>query len=153
MRRNRIAYPTFTHLLDDAQRLVDADAQTLGAWSLGQILEHLARAFDLSCGRGLRLDPWTAPWGLRFLGRYVLKPWMLRRGMAPGFKLPAHVARILVSDPISPAEALAHLRSSAAFVEHADSFPPHPVLGPMTPAEWRLFHLRHAELHMSFVVR
>jgi hypothetical protein len=26
------------------------------------------------------------------------------------------------------------------------------VLGPLTNAEWEQLHLRHAELHMSFVV-
>jgi hypothetical protein len=30
--------------------------------------------------------------------------------------------------------------------------PAHPLLGAMTRDEWREFHLRHAELHLSFFV-
>jgi hypothetical protein len=28
----------------------------------------------------------------------------------------------------------------------------YPVFGKLTPEEWHQFHLRHAELHMSFVL-
>jgi hypothetical protein len=29
---------------------------------------------------------------------------------------------------------------------------PNPVFGAMTPEDWKRLHLRHAELHLSFVV-
>lgn len=47
-------------------------------------------------------------------------------------------------------EGLGALRAAVARYKQETKRSPHPALGKLTPGEWIQFHLRHAELHMSF---
>ena len=77
--RRAIRYTTLGEVLADAGRLVRAGAVATGNWSLAQILGHLAIAIEGSID-GV---PGAFPWYVRFVGRYVVKPRILKHGMKP----------------------------------------------------------------------
>jgi uncharacterized protein DUF1569 len=146
--RRTVQYASFDDVLADAARLVRARAATTGNWSLDQILGHLAIAMELSAAGFER----KAPWPLRLVGRYIFKPRILKHGMKPGYKLPAEAEKLSVPAPGGDlAAALDRLRRAIQRLQSDPTRHPHPFLGPMPAAEWDRLHLRHAELHLSFV--
>jgi hypothetical protein len=146
--RRTVRYTSFEDVLADAERLVHARAETTGNWSLDQILGHLAVAMEKSMD-GL---PGRLPWYVRLIGRYVIKRRVLKHGMKPGFKLPAEAEKWAVPAPGGDAHAtLERLRRAVARLQSDPTRSPHPVFGPMPASEWDRLHLRHAEMHMSFV--
>lgn len=145
--RRQVQYASFDEVLADAERVVRARAATTGKWSLDQILGHLAIAMEKS------IDgfPGELPWFVRLPARCFLKPWILKRGMKAGFKLPAEAENWAIP-PVGDANlALEQLRRAIGRLRGEKTRSPHPMFGSMTAAEWDRLHLRHAELHMSFV--
>jgi hypothetical protein len=146
--RRTVQFASFDDVLADAERLVRARAATTGNWSLDQILGHLAFAMEGSVNGFNR----KAPWPLRLVGRFVVKPRILKHGMKPGFKLPPEAEKMSVPAPGGdPAAALERLRRAIQRLKSDTTRQPHPFFGPMPAAEWDRLHLRHAELHLSFV--
>jgi len=146
--RRPVQYASFDEVLADAERLVRAQAPTTGNWSIDQILGHLAIAMERSID-GLRFG---VPWYVHVVGRYFLKSWVLKHGMRPGFKLPAEGEQWAVPTAGgNPEAALERLRTAIGRLRTEPARSPHPVFGPLPRAEWDLLHLRHAELHMSFI--
>src|SRR5262249_51215824 len=92
------------------------------------------------------------PWHLRTAAR-LLRTQILKRGLTPGFKLAqADVARAWPANPSEIEAGLEALRKAVARLSTELKRSPHPAFGAMTKEEWNTFHLRHCELHMSFVV-
>jgi hypothetical protein len=150
--RRKVRYLSFDDVLTDAERLVRARAETTGNWSLDQILGHLAIAIEKSLDAAPDELEWKPPWYLRLAGRYLIKRRILKRGMPSGFKLPSEVEHRVV--PAAGGDlnvALERLRRAAARLQSDSPRCPHPLFGPMAPHEWNRWHLRHAELHLSFV--
>jgi hypothetical protein len=150
--RRKLRYVSFDEVLADAERLVRARAATTGNWSLDQILGHLAIAIEKSLDATPGELEWKPPWYLRLAGRYLIKRRILKRGMPSGFKLPAEVENRVV--PAAGGDvnvALDRLRRAAARLQSDSPRCPHPLFGPMPPDEWNRWHLRHAEMHLSFV--
>ncbi len=146
--RRKLRFTTLQDILFDAERLVAApQAKTLGNWPLDQLLLHLAigvnGSIDGISGR--------APGIVRFLGP-VLKYWVLRRGLSPGFRLPRKLEAVAFPAGTSPEAALQKLRAAVERVKTEKMSARHPVFGRLSHDEWRAFHLRHAELHLSFVI-
>jgi hypothetical protein len=150
--RRTIQCACFDDVLADAERLVRAGTGTTGNWSLDQILGHLAIAIEKSLDATPGELEWKAPWYLRLAGRYLIKRRILKRGMPSGFKLPVEVENWAV--PAAGGDlnaALERLRRAAARLQSDSPRCPHPNFGPMPPQEWNRWHLRHAEMHLSFV--
>ena len=146
--RRTVHYASLDEVLADAERLVQAHASTTGNWSLDQILGHLAVAMEKSM-EGM---PGTLPWYVRLIGRYIIEARVLKHGMKPGFKLPAEAeAWAVPAAGGNPDAALERLRRAVARLRSESTRFPHPVFGPMPAPEWDRLHLRHAEMHMSFV--
>ena len=146
--RREVNYHSLDDIVDDAQRLVAAEASTTGNWSVGRILEHLARTMDISLdGTDLK-----APWLIRFfLGNFIMKKRVLHNKMSPGYRLPPKVDAALVSEEVDAQAALEHLQQAVERLKQETHREPSPFLGPMTVEEWDLLHCRHSELHMSFI--
>jgi hypothetical protein len=72
--------------------------------------------------------------------------------MKPGFKIPASGQSLLPDKDVSDAAGLQQLRAAVDRLAHETPTAPHPLLGKMAPEEVGQLHLRHCELHMSFVV-
>jgi hypothetical protein len=146
--RRELTFRSFDEVLADAEQLVGSPhTRTLGNWPLSQLLTHLATAINLS------LDGISArfPFYVRIFGLF-LKRRVLKKGLSPGIKLPPE--REARAFPIagSPREALETLRTAVGRLRTERMTARHPIFGKITHEEWTQFHLRHAELHLSFAV-
>jgi hypothetical protein len=146
--RREVRYDSYHDLWNDAERLAEAEVRLLGNWSLGQILTHLSRSMEFAID-GM---PYKAPWPIRAIVQLFMRRRMITQPMSAGFTLPARAAELLVPGPMSTDEGLASLRTAIRRLHDETERAPHAVLGEMSLDEWDSFHLRHAELHMSFVV-
>jgi len=146
--RRIVVYDTLQDFLDDVRRLAEADVTAVGNWSFAQILEHLARAIDSS------IDGFTfqSNWLVRTLVAPLLKNRLLTRPMKPGFTLPRRANSYLPQPDIDLDTAREHLETATERLTTTTPDAAHPFLGRLCDREWLALHLRHAELHMSFVV-
>lgn len=145
--RRPVSYSNLTAVLEDARFLASHPHRTVGQWSYGRILQHLAESLNKSFD-GFH---YRAALPIRLVARIFLKKRLLNEPMSPGFKLPKS-QEALLPDNSQPVElALENLRTAVARFEREEPTAEHPALGSLTPAEWVKLHLRHCELHMSFV--
>jgi len=145
--RRKLDYMSLEEVLADADRLSSGPVQALGNWSAGQILRHLALVYNGSID-GLTM---TVPWLLRLMAPFLKKK-LLRGPMPAGIKLPSDAAKALAPGPTSTEEGLAELHAAVARLERESHRAPHPVFGDLSKEEWNQVHLKHASLHMSFLV-
>jgi len=142
--RRTVRYETIDDFLQDAEGLANGEVRQLGNWSLGQIFKHMAMSLDSSIdGAGFML-----PAPARWLMSLLMKKKFLTKSISAGFKTTA----TFTPDPTSTEEGLAALRKAIARQEHESKRAMHPGFGNLTREEHTLFHLRHAEMHMSFIV-
>jgi hypothetical protein len=148
LNRRKLHFNTVQDILDDVERLDPATTKTLGNWSGGQILTHLAIVIDGSIdGAPMRFN-----WLMRMLGR-IMKKRILSKGMGPGFQLKGAAAEALVpSSGISWEEGSERLRKAIHRLQTESKRAASPFFGPMTGDDWSNLHCRHAELHLSFLV-
>lgn len=146
--RRKVQYTTFSQFLQDAEKLAAGDYHTVGNWSYGQILEHLARAMNSSID-GFEFQ---GPWLIRKVVAPFIKNSLLTKPMKPGYRLPKSADAYLPSSATTTESALEQLGIAIARIGNEKPTAEHPFLGRLTDEEWKALHLRHAELHMSFVV-
>jgi hypothetical protein len=145
--RRQLHFDTIDDILKDVERLNQGSVKTLGNWSGGQILKHLATVMNSSIdGSPLRLS-----WVFRLMGK-MFKRRILTKGMTPGFQLKGHSAQFLVPPATSWQEGLAVFRQAIHRLKTESKREPSPFLGQMTREQWDQLHCRHAELHLSFLV-
>ena len=145
--RRKLHFQNHDEVLADAERLHAGGYRRLGNWSLGRMAKHLAGGMNI----GLDGAPFRAPLLLRFVAKNFLKKRTLRK-MTPGFRLPARIARHVVPGETSDAEGLDALREATRRWKTESQRHPQPFFGSLTPDEWDQLVLRHAEMHMSFLV-
>lgn len=146
--RRTVKYTDLQQALEDAERLAAADAPTTGNWSKGQIFEHLAIVLSTAVDGAAS----KAPFFSGLLGKFIVKPMILKGGMTPGFQLPKWAAGELIAPDDTPMDtALDHLRQSTERFLATDNPHPHPFFGPMSKQEWTTLMVHHAELHMGFI--
>lgn len=144
--RREVAYQSLEQMLGDVDRLAAADAPTTGNWSKAQIFRHLAIAIDKSVdGYGFRANL------LLRLACKFLKNHFLHQKMPAGFQLRNRSAVVLLPEESDTPSAQEHLHSAVGRFHAATKLAPHPAFGQLTREEWNLLHLRHSELHMSFI--
>ncbi len=146
--RRAVHYDSLQDLLEDAEQLGKGEVRALGNRSFVQILQHLTFAMNGSIdGSNLQI-----PWPIRKIAR-LLRKRILAKGLTPGFKLsPDNDARAWSDSAIGAPAALEEVRQALRRLQTESKRSPHPAMGELTSEEWNTFHLRHAELHMSFVV-
>jgi hypothetical protein len=140
--RRELSFASLDDVMPEVERLLDGH-ETVGRWSLGQILHHLAQ--------GLRLTVDVAPDPAAPLVPEVIRERFFRTGRFPdGRESPP----ILVPAPAddAPAEADALRAALERFTVSAGPFPNHPRLGALTRDQWDLFHRMHCAHHLGFVV-
>lgn len=146
--RRSLRFNSVPEMLADAERLAAGPHRTLGNWTLGQILGHIANGLKM----GVDGADQAAPWPVRVVVRTFFMKRMLQRGFRPGFKLPQRVARKIVPPPLETDEGLRRLRDAVDRWQREPQRAMHPLFGQITPEQWEQSQLRHAELHLSFVV-
>src|SRR5262245_56894086 len=146
--RRQIHYASLDELQADAECLAGGKFQTVGNWSYPQILDHLARSMAASMdGFGFK-----APWWARTLIAPLVKNSFLTKKMRAGFKLPQSARSLMPAGDASLPAALENLRKAMTRCTHETPQAEHPFLGKLASQEWNSLYLRHAELHMSFVI-
>jgi hypothetical protein len=146
--RRRVRYETLQDLIADAERLSARPVHTLGNKSFEQILRHLSLVMNVSIDGSAK--PLPMPLYIRVLGR-LLKKKILARGLRPGVRLPSDADASVWPAGRDAAVELEDLRRAVHRLGVETKRGSHPAFGKMDVAEWNLFHLRHSELHMSFV--
>ena len=143
--RRQVHYSSMDKLLADAERCSNGSVRSLGNWSPGQIFEHLARSMDTSIDG----SDFSVPTPLRWLMTLLMKRRFLKKGIPAGFKAPAVQ---IADDSITTEVGLTSLRTAIARQENESERAIHPGFGYIGREGWNDFHLRHAEMHMSFLV-
>jgi hypothetical protein len=147
-KRRRLRFDTHEQIVDECRALAGRPTRELGNWSLSDICQHLATAMDLCIDGDV---PFSVPLRIRFLARLARRR-ILRDGLPTGFKLPPRAEAVLYRKPANIDAAIAALEKGIARLKTTTKRVAHPALGKMNAAQWDLFHLRHAELHLSFIV-
>jgi hypothetical protein len=145
--RRQLHFDSLDEIAADVERLAACQkVRTLGNWSSGQVLQHLATTMDNSVDG----FPNFVPFPVRILLRLFMKQRFLTQPMSPGFRLPKRAANMLPPETSWEA-ALANFRRAMQRLKTESRRSPHPAFGPMTVAEWEKIHCRHSELHLSFL--
>ncbi len=145
--RREVSFANLDEVVAFAEHAVQSNAETIGNWSLGQILEHVATVMEKSID-GFDIKPALQ---VRLLGRWFLKNRFLKQGMPPGFQLKGPAAKELLPPEVDPQAALDHLRRAAERLKTETRREVHPFFGKLDQAESNRINCRHAELHMSFI--
>lgn len=145
--RRIVRYSVLSEVVHDAESLL-ANHHTVGHWSFGQICQHLAKSMNASIdGFGFK-----AQWWARWFIAPLVKNSLVTKPMKPGFKLPKAGAALLPDENIAADEGLRQLKVAVERLSHETPKAEHPFLGKMASEEVMQLHLRHCELHMSFIV-
>ena len=148
--RRELNFTTLDEAIADANRLAAAEREgrlhRLGNWSFGQNLGHLAAWVNYSFD-GL---PMTVPWFVRLPMRFF-KNKVLNSKMRPGSRIPGISGGTLGIEPLSSEEGLERFNKAFSRLKAGSPALPHALFGRLTHEEWIKQHLRHAELHLSFM--
>ena len=147
-RRRRLRFHRHEDIVTEARALAARPTRQLGNWSLAHICQHLATAMDLCIDGGIGFH---VPLRIRILARLARKR-ILNGGLPTGFNLPKQAEVVLYRDPESIEAAIAALERGIARLKTTTKRVPHPALGALNAPQWDLFHLRHGELHLSYIV-
>ena len=147
--RRTLHFADFSELLAEAERLSNAPCRTLGNWTTGEILHHLALAAN---GAFDGFGGFKAPWIVRYGIIPFIKNRFFTKTMPAGFQLPKRATGILPQPEISPQEGLDRLKQALARFSSEIPQHEHPALGKLAFQEWVALTLRHAELHLSFII-
>ncbi|MGD9649133.1 MAG: DUF1569 domain-containing protein [Pirellulales bacterium] len=147
--RRKLRFHSFDEVLADAAHLRDTPHRQLGNWTLGMALKHLGNGM-IGCVDG---KPFQVNWKMKVLGPILLRPILLYVRFPAGFRLPRRAAEVLIpSGDVPYEEGLAQFQAGLARMAETDQRIAHPVIGRLNVRQWNKFHLRHAELHLSFLV-
>lgn len=146
--RRNLQFTTLDEVRDDIQALAAGSYVTVGNWSFAQILDHLGSAMNSS------LDGFSfqGPWFVRWCVAPFIKNSILTKQMKPGFKLPKKFSSYLPNEDCTMDDALPKVLAAIERFDEEIPTADHPFFGKMASEEWMSLHLRHAELHLSFVV-
>jgi hypothetical protein len=145
--RRKLHFESFDDLSSDIDRVAASPVLCLGNWSLGQICRHLALVMNQSID-GFEF---RAPFPIGLIAP-LLKNRFLNKGFPAGAKFPTKAKKYLEPDPTDDAAGVSELRAAIARQQRETNRATSPFFGRMTLEEWTKLHMRHAELHLSFVV-
>jgi hypothetical protein len=148
--RRTLHFSGIDALRGEVEHIAAADAQgkarSLGNWSVGQNFGHLASWIGYSFD-GV---PMKVPFFIKLLmrpmkNRFIYKP------MPAGRHIPRVRGGTLGHEPLSTNQGLAKLLPALDRLKVGAPELPHMLFGPLTHDQWINTHLRHAELHLSFI--
>src|SRR5437870_3362776 len=105
--RRQLHFNCLDDILTDVERLaVSKDIRTLGNWSAGQLLQHLAIVMNKSIDGFVARPPAAVRWVLRLLFKHRF----LTRPMSAGFKLPANAQAEIGPPPTNLDDGIQNMR-------------------------------------------
>jgi hypothetical protein len=147
------------HTIDQLAREVDrivAEARAgkirpLGNWSPAQVLWHIGRLIELSFD-GFPFRYRRAPAWITRLMHLLAWRQLIALAFRPGFHNPPEAATLEPDPSVSLADAAAYLKNQFRRIENGEQMTQEcSIEGPYTHEQWVYIHLRHAELHLSFL--
>jgi hypothetical protein len=139
--RRVLRFATLDEVMPDVDQL-RAGHCTVGEWTLGQILYHLAMSFRLTT-RG------TPPSTSRPFLEALRRRFFQSARFPDGAEAP-HPLLLPPADCKVDEQARALERGIAGLVSATGPFPDHPVLGPLDKSQWERFHCIHCAHHLAF---
>jgi hypothetical protein len=146
--RRALRFHSIAEAITDAEAVLSKQYHPVGNWTAGQILDHLARTARI----GFEGPHHQAPWFLRTFVAPFMRKKFITFSMSPGFQFRPIMEPFRPDDNADPQTALEQLRMQFSRLEKEAPTAPHPFFGKMTHEEWIGLHLRHCELHLSFLV-
>jgi hypothetical protein len=149
--RRTLRFESIDQLQAEVDRLVEAERagrlRRLGNWTLGQTFAHVAIWTEYSyTGVPLKV-PFFIRWILRLRKRkFLYEP------MRAGARIPGVAGGTLATEDMPLEEALLLLRRALQRLQSEAPTTPHLIFGPMEHQEWIALNLRHAELHLGFMI-
>jgi hypothetical protein len=149
--RRVLRFESLDQVLADVERLSEAERagrlRRLGNWMTGQTIGHLADWAEYSY-TGVQLKvPFFIRWILRLRKRkFLYGP------MRAGVRIPGVEGGTLATEPLSLDEGLARFRRVLERLKSEAPTALSPIFGRLTHRESIAANLRHAELHLEFLV-
>lgn len=146
-----LRFDSIGQVMAEVDRLVDAERggrlRRLGNWTLGQTFGHLAAWVEYSyTGSPLKV-PFFIKWILRLRKRkFLYGP------MRTGVKIPGVEGGTLATESLPLDEALDRMRRVMERLESEAPTAPNPIFGLLKHEQWMALHVRHAELHLGFLI-
>lgn len=153
LERRTLRLDSIDELAAEIDRLVNAQhsghLEAAGNWTPAQILDHLAVFMEFSY-EGF---PFRASWPVRaasHLAKWIAWQRFVDWALRPGFRIPNPA---LEPDQWADFDvAAARLRAQVNRIRRGEPMTaPSPWEGALTQDQWIYVHLRHAELHLSFL--
>jgi hypothetical protein len=146
-----LRFESIDQAMAEVERLAEAERagrlRRLGNWTLGQTLGHLAAWAEYAyTGAPLKV-PFFVRWVLRLRKRkFLYGP------MGSGVRIPGVEGGTLATDPVPLEEGRGRFRRAMERLKAEAPTAPSPVFGRLTHAESIALNLRHAELHLGFLI-
>jgi len=149
--RRILRFESIDEVLAEVNRLGEAERagrlKHVGNWTLGQTLGHLAAWVEYAyTGAPLKV-PILIRWILR-----LRKQKFLYGPMRAGAKIPGVEGGTLATEPVPLEESLPRYRSALQRLKKETPKAPNVIFGTLTHEEWIALNLRHAELHLGFLI-
>jgi hypothetical protein len=154
--RRPVHLPTIDDLVAEVDRVIAAASagkvRPLGNWSPAQVLWHIGRLIELSFD-GFPFRYRRGPEWITRLFRLLAWRRLIALAFRPGFKNPPEAAGLEPDPSVSLDAAAAYLAHQVARIRNGERMTQEcSIEGPYTHQQWVYIHLRHAELHLSFLV-
>jgi hypothetical protein len=155
--RNRrlVRLQTVDDLVAEAERVAAAEVASkvrpLGNWSPAQVLWHIGKLIEFSFD-GFSWRYRRGPQWITRVFRFLAWRWLIRLAFRPGFRNPPEAAALEPPAGLFTDEAVAYLRRQIERIRHGERMTQEAAVeGPYSHEQWVYIHLRHAELHLSFL--
>ncbi len=149
--RRMLRFETIDEMMAEVDRLAAAERagrlKRLGNWTAGQVLGHLATWAEYSYTE----TPLKPPFFIRWILKLQKKKY-LYGGMRSGVKIPNVEGGTLGTAPVPLDEALGRLQRVMERLKKEAPTHPSSAFGKLAHEEAIALNLRHAELHLGFLV-
>lgn len=149
--RRKLHFNSIDEVLADVRILADADREQrlhrLGNWTLAQNVNHLATWVEFS----FEGAPMSVPWFVRLPMRMFLRKQFIQGPMPAGRNIPKVPNGTFGAESIALDPALQHFEYEFGRLKKGPPERPHMIFGPLSHEDWISGHLRHADLHLSFL--
>jgi hypothetical protein len=146
VQRRQLDFQDFDSLTADVDRLHRDGYTKAGTWDLRQICEHLTASMRMS----IEGFTFKVAWWFIFVGPLIRRRLFKTRKVPAGIKGPDSLMPASTGDETAALNAF-H-KELRRVRDHAGPFRPSPVMGRLSPEQWRQFHLIHAAHHLSFLI-
>ena len=154
-KRRIVRLPRLDDLTAEVERItlaaVAGKVRSLGNWSPAQAIWHIGKLIELSFD-GFPFRYRRSPkWAIRAI-RLLSWRWLIALAFRPGFRNPPEAAILEPDASLTLDVATAYFRQQIARIRGGERMTQEcSIDGPYSHEQWVYIHLRHAELHLSFL--